>query len=92
MMVDYSSVLGREDKRKRFSEELEDTELKDSLELQKLYRKIQRQVHYVQEETEVRPVSMKNVYSRFQQSIVSLMWRYQLFPSHKYQTNTDTNF
>jgi len=45
IMVDYSSVMDREDKKKRFSEELEDKELKESLKLQKLYRQIQRQVH-----------------------------------------------
>ena len=53
IMVDYSSVLDREDKKKRFSEELEDKELKESLKLQKLYRQIQRQVHCRGEQDEV---------------------------------------
>ena len=43
--VDYTSMLGMEDRRKRFSEEVVDTDLKDSVRLQKLYRQIQRQVH-----------------------------------------------
>ena len=48
--VDYTSVLGLEDRRKRFSEEVEDLDLKDSVRLQKLYRQIQRQVHCREEE------------------------------------------
>ena len=43
--VDYTSMLGLEDKRKRFSEEVVDMDLKDSVRLQKMYRQIQRQVH-----------------------------------------------
>ena len=43
--VDYTSLLGLEDRRKRFSEEVVDLDLKDSVRLQKLYRQIQRQVH-----------------------------------------------
>ena len=54
MMVDYTSMLGLEDRRKRFSEEVEDTDLKDSLRLQKLYRQIQKQVHWREKEMGVR--------------------------------------
>ena len=43
--VDYISMLGLEDKRRRFSKEVEDADLKESVHLQKLYRQIQRQVH-----------------------------------------------
>ena len=43
--VDYTSLLGLEDRRKRFSEEVVDMDLKDSVRLQKMYRQIQRQVH-----------------------------------------------
>ena len=43
--VDYNSMLGIEDRRKRFSEEVEDADLKESVHLKKLYRQIQRQVH-----------------------------------------------
>ena len=48
--VDYTSMLGLEDRRKRFSEEVVDADLKDSVRLQKLYRQIQRQVHCREEE------------------------------------------
>ena len=43
--VDYTSLLGLEDRRKRFSEELLDTELRDSVQLQKMYRELQRQIN-----------------------------------------------
>ena len=46
-------MLGLEDKIKRFSEEVVDTDLKDSVRLQKLYRQIQRQVHCRDREKEV---------------------------------------
>ena len=52
-IVDYTSVLSKEDKRKRFSEELVDKELKEIMRLKKLYRQLQRQVHSV----EVRSIS-----------------------------------
>ena len=52
-IVDYTSVLSKEDKRKRFSEELIDKELKEIMRLKKLYRQLQRQVHSV----EVRSIS-----------------------------------
>ena len=38
--VDYTSMLGLEDRRKRFSEEVVDMDLKDSVRLQKMYRQI----------------------------------------------------
>ena len=43
--VEYISVLSTEDKRKRFSEELADKELKENMRLQKFYRQLQRQGH-----------------------------------------------
>ena len=48
--VDYNSMLGIEDRRKRFSEEVEDGDLKQSVLLQKVYRQIQRQVHCSEQE------------------------------------------
>ena len=48
--VDYMSILGMEDRRKRFSEEVEDGDLKQSVLLQKVYRQIQRQVHCSEQE------------------------------------------
>ena len=61
--VDYSSSLTEEDKVLRFSEKLEDLELSESLRLEKLYRKIQRQVHCgsLVTETGVRKNLDKNV-------------------------------
>ena len=43
--VDYTSLLGMEDRRRRFSEDVVDRDTKDTVRLQKLYRQIQRQVH-----------------------------------------------
>ena len=43
--VDYISMLGLEDRWRRFSEEVEDDYQKKSDHLQKVYRQIQRQVH-----------------------------------------------
>ena len=43
--VDYTSLLGLEDRKRRFSEVVVDMELKDSVRLQKMYRQIQREVH-----------------------------------------------
>ena len=48
-MVDYMSMMGREDRKRRFSEDVVDMEVKDSERLRKLYRQIQRQVHCSQE-------------------------------------------
>ena len=43
------SMMGREDRKRRFSEDVVDMEVKDSERLRKLYRQIQRQVHCSQE-------------------------------------------
>ena len=43
--VDYLSILGLEDKKRRFSEDVVDMELKDSVKLKKIFRQIQRDVH-----------------------------------------------
>ena len=47
--IDYISMMGLEEKRRRFSEDVVDMELMDSVMLKKLYRQIQRQVHCNQE-------------------------------------------
>ena len=47
--IDYTSMLGMEDKRRRFSEDVVDMDLKDSVRLKKMYRQIQRQVHFNQQ-------------------------------------------
>ena len=51
-MIDYTSMMGLEDKRRRFSEDVVDMDLKDSERIKKLYRQIQRQVHCSQETKE----------------------------------------
>ena len=43
--VDYTSLLDLEDRRKRFSEDVVDKNLKDSIRIKKMYRDLQRQVH-----------------------------------------------
>ena len=43
--IDYISVLDQDDLVKRFSEDLVDMDTRNSLQLRKLYRQIQRQVH-----------------------------------------------
>ena len=43
--VDYTSSMGREERRQRFSEKVEDMDLKDSVKMQKMYRQLQRQVY-----------------------------------------------
>ena len=43
--VDYTSMLGVEERRQRFSEEVVDKDLKDSVRVQKMYRQLQRQVY-----------------------------------------------
>ena len=43
--VDYTSILDPESQSRRFSEDLVDKETRHNLELRKLYRQIQRQVH-----------------------------------------------
>ena len=52
-MIDYTSMMGREDKMRRFSEDVVDMDLKDSERLKKLYRQIQRQVHCGKEHKEI---------------------------------------
>ena len=52
-MIDYTSMMGREDKMRRFSEDVVDMDLKDSERLKKLYRQIQWQVHCGQERKEI---------------------------------------
>ena len=52
-MINYTSMMGLEDKKRRFSEDVVDMELKDSERVKKLYRQIQRQVHCSQESKEV---------------------------------------
>ena len=54
--IDYVSLMGREEARMRFSEDVVDTELRDSIRLQKMFRQIQREVrgmqdHKVEQET-----------------------------------------
>ena len=43
--VDYTSLLGMEDRRKRFSEEVDDKNLKETIRIKKMYRDLQRQVN-----------------------------------------------
>ena len=50
--IDYTSVLNIEDKKRRFSEDLVDCETKSNIQMKKIYRQIQRQVH-CDENTEV---------------------------------------
>ena len=45
-------MMGMEDRRRRFSEDVVDMDLKDSERVKKLYRQIQRQVHCSQESKE----------------------------------------
>ena len=43
--IDYISVLDQDDLVRRFSEDIVDLDTRNSLQLRKLYRQIQRQVH-----------------------------------------------
>ena len=43
--IDYTSVLNMEDKKRRFSEDLVDFDVKSNIQMKKLYRQVQRQVH-----------------------------------------------
>ena len=43
--VDYNSMLGEEERRQRFSEDVVDKDLQDSVRVQKMYRQLQRQVY-----------------------------------------------
>ena len=47
--IDYVSLMGREEARMRFSEDVVDTELRDSIRLQKMFRQIQRKVRGMQD-------------------------------------------
>ena len=47
--IDYVSLMGREEAKKRFSEDVVDTELRDSIRLQKMFRQIQREVRGMQD-------------------------------------------
>ena len=51
-MINYTSMMGMEDKKRRFSEDVVDMDLKDSERVKKLFRQIQRQVHCSQESKE----------------------------------------
>ena len=42
--IDYVSLMGREEAKRRFSEDVVDTELRDSIRVQKMFRQIQREV------------------------------------------------
>ena len=44
--IDYTDLLDSDQRRKRFSEELLDNDLRESVRLQKMYRELQRQVRY----------------------------------------------
>jgi hypothetical protein len=48
-MIKYTSMMGLEDKMRRFSEDVVDVDLKDSERVKKLYRQIQWQVPCGQE-------------------------------------------
>ena len=50
--VDYTSLMGMEDRRRRFSEDVVDIETKETVIMQKLFRKIQRQVYCKQEDSQ----------------------------------------
>ena len=47
--IDYVSLMGREEAKKRFSEDVVDTELRESIRLQKMFRQIQREVRGMQD-------------------------------------------
>ena len=48
-MIDFTSMMGLEDRKRRLSEDVVDMELQDRERFKKLYRQIQRQVHCRQE-------------------------------------------
>ena len=50
--VDYTSLLGLDDKRKRFSEDVVDKNVKETIRLQKMYRELQRQVYCTDQKKE----------------------------------------
>ena len=62
--IDYISMLGVEEKRRRFSEDVVDMDLKDSVKIKKLYRQIQRQVHCNQDSKEIPTVRIITLLTR----------------------------
>ena len=50
--IDYTSLLGTEERKMRFSEDMVDMDLKDSIKLQKMYKQIQRQIRCNQDSKE----------------------------------------
>ena len=60
-MIDYTSMMELEDKRRRFSEDVVDMDLKESERLKKLYRQFQRQVHCRQGSKEALTVFILNL-------------------------------
>ena len=50
--IDYTSMLGTEEMKLRFSEDMVDMDLKGSIRLQKMYRQIQRQIRCNQDSKE----------------------------------------
>ena len=71
--MDYTSLLGLEDRRKRFSEELLDTELRDSVQLQKMYRELQRQIN-CWDRSKVRASNIKTTLFFSLYKILYLFW------------------
>ena len=68
----------RLDKRKRFSEELADKELKENMRLKKLYRQLQRQVHSEEElRGKVRSISL---HQRWVKETKGRMMRVSIYP------------
>ena len=59
-MINYTSMMGLEDKRRRFSEDVVDMDRKDSERIKKFYRQIQRQVHCSQDIKEAQIVFLFN--------------------------------
>ena len=66
--VDYTSLLGMEDRRKRFSEEIDDKNLKETIRIKKMYRDLQRQVHCKEsskESSHTNSIVVRNMYVFF---------------------------
>jgi hypothetical protein len=59
-MINYTSMMGLEDKMRRLSEDVVDMDLKDSERIRKLYIQIQRQVHCSQDIKEAQIVFLFN--------------------------------
>ena len=88
--IDYTSVLNIEDKERRFSEDLVDCDIKSNIQMKKLYRQIQRQVH-CDDSTEVgfRLVKGSRDYNEYFQPTARLAWVKQ--EKNKCITNKDFN-